>query len=302
MIVCREHLSDYVLFLEELVKHARKGLRIVVDASNGPVGGICDEVLGKLGIEYIPMNFTPNGNFPGHDPNPLKGNSQDPARQKLLEEKADFACLFDADADRVVFIDEMGKTIPPDHLAAVIAEDAVRRKHGGSVVVDCISSRAVGEAVKRAGGEIIISRVGRAFILKEAKSHTTVFSAEASSHYFHPEAYHIDSGVVTLLRVIEIVTQKNMPLSQIVKPHAHYAQSGEVNVTVKDKDVSIAAITEEFSDGEQSTLDGISVSYPTVWFNVRPSNTEPLLRLRVEGMSDKIVASTLEKIKEIVQR
>lgn len=295
-----DHFEEYVDFMVGLIKEDLSTLHIVVDGSSGPVGRICEAVFMKLGIDYVPLNFEPDGNFPSHDPNPLKGDSQELAKRKVLEEGADFGCLFDADADRIVFVNELGKTVQPDLIAALLVKKALKDNPGGKVLYDCISSRSVQKVIDDFGGKGIVSRVGRSYLYLTAKNEEVVLGSEASSHYYHPEVYYSDNGLLTLLKIMELLVYEQVSLSDAVKPFDIYFHSGEVNLEVKDKEAAVERIKSEFSDGKQSVLDGISISYDNVWFNVRPSNTEPLLRIRIEGTSEKMVNEFKEKILRIV--
>jgi phosphomannomutase len=299
----KDHLDEYVDFMVGLVKRDLSTLKVVVDASSGAVGNICKKVFKKLHINYIPLNFEPDGNFPSHDPNPLKGDSQKQAQNAVKAEGADLGCLFDADADRIIFVDETGTTIQPDFVAALVAKKALKDSPGDKVLYDCISSRIIPKTIKDNGGIPIVVRVGRSYIYLAAKQNDVIFGAEASSHYYHREVYHGDNGVLTLLKLMELLVDEQKPVSELVKPYQIYVHSGEVNLEVESneiKDAKIAEITEKFSDGEQSTLDGIGVIYDDVWFNVRKSNTEPVLRLRIEGKTKEAMEDMKNKLLDIV--
>jgi len=291
----KDFLDEYVNYMIKLAKGTGK-LKIVVDASNGFAGIITKKVFEGTDSEIIPLNFKPDGNFPGHDPNPLKGDSQTQTKEKVVAEKADFGCLFDADADRIIFVDEKGETVQPDFIAAAVSELSLKENPGDKILFDCISSRIIKKTIEDNGGVALVTRVGRSFIYSTAKEKDVVFGAEASSHYYHREVYHSDNGLLTLLKMMRIVTQNNKPLSEVIAPYAIYAHSGEVNIKVEDKEKSIDAVKEKFSDGKQSFIDGVSVEYGDVWFNVRQSNTEPILRIRLEGTNKDFVNDMKEKI------
>ncbi|MAG38551.1 phosphomannomutase/phosphoglucomutase [Candidatus Woesearchaeota archaeon] len=296
----KNHFEDYFSFIVDLVKKDISKLKIVVDASSGSIGPICKQVFSKLNVNYVPLNFEPNGDFPSHDPNPLKKDSQEETKKVVLKEKADFGCLFDADADRIIFIDEYGKTIQSDFVAALITKKVLRDKPGGKVLYDCISSRIIEKTIVDNGGVPIVTRVGRSYIYLTAKKEDVLFGAEASSHYYHQEVYHSDNGLLTLLKIMELLIEEKKSLSMLVEPYKIYAHSGEVNVGVEGKDEKIKLIAEEFKDGKQSRLDGISVEYDNAWFNVRKSNTEPLLRVRIEGKNKESVDDMKRRILEII--
>jgi len=294
-----DFLGEYVNYILSLAKDTGK-LKVVVDASNGFAGVISNLVFSNIESEIIPLNFEPDGNFPGHDPNPLKGDSQIQAKEKVKETGADFGCLFDADADRIIFVDEKGQTVQPDFIAAAIAKYSLKISPGDKILFDCISSKVIPKTIEENGGVPIVTRVGRSFIYLMAKEKDVIFGAEASSHYYHREVYHSDNGLLTILKVMKIISLEQKPLSEIVAPFNIFAHSGEVNIKVQDKEKSIAKVKEEFSDGKQSFMDGISVDYEDVWFNVRQSNTEPVLRIRIEGKNKALVEETKQKILKLV--
>lgn len=301
VITKKDHLVEYVDFLAGLVKEDLTPLHVVVDASNGPVGKIAERVFDKLGIQFVELNFAPDGNFPGHDPNPLKGDAQVQAKKLVAETGADFGCLFDADADRVVFIDEEGKTVKPDLMAAMMAGELLKENPGDKILIDCFSSHAVKEAVEKSGGTPIIMRTGRSFMYQRARREDVLFGAEASSHYYHREVYHGDHGLLTLLKVMEIVVRENKSLSSIIKPFDTYIDTNQINVPVAgDAKAAVQKVAAAFKDFEQSDMDGVMVSLDDgheTWFIVRPSNTEPLIRLRVEGKD----AAKVEEIRKRVE-
>lgn len=304
VITKKDHISEYVEFLVGLVKEDITQLHVVVDASNGPVGKIAEKVFEKLGVQFVELNFEPDGNFPGHDPNPLKGDSQVQAKKLVAEARADFGCLFDADADRIIFIDEESQTVKPDLVAAMLSGELLKESPGDKIIVDCFSSHVVKEAIEKAGGKPIIMRTGRSFIYQQAKQEDVLFAAEASSHYYHREVYHGDNGLLTLLKVMEIVVKEKKHLSKIVKPFDTYHDTNQINVPVAgDAKEAVKKVADDFKDYEQNDMDGVSVflndEYET-WFIVRPSNTEPLIRLRVEGKNAEKVDELKEKIMGLV--
>lgn len=302
----KKHLQDYTSFVSELVrKDLRKDiekLRVVVDVSNGVAGNTCTEVFRKLNISHFPLNFDPDGNFPNHDPNPLKGNSQEQTRQMVKEQEADLGCIFDADADRIIFVDDKGNTIIPDIVAALISKRVLKNNKGEKIIYDCISSKIIPKTIKDNGGIPIVTRVGRSYIYQSAKKEDVIFGLEASSHYYYREVYHSDNGLLTLLRMMELIVEEGKPISEIAKPFYKYSQSGEINLEVDDKDGKIEEIAETFSDYDISRLDGIEVDTGDVWFTVRKSNTEPVLRIRIEAETEELVENMKEKLLLMLQK
>lgn len=269
-----------------------KPMKVVVDGGNGMAGPTAGPLLEELPLEMIPLYFEPNGEFPGHEPNPLLPENRELICKTVVEEQADLGIAWDGDADRCFFVDETGEFVDGDFLTALLAEAILERNAGSEILYDVRASRAVPDLVSMAGGTARVSRVGHAFFKALMRETGAVFGGEVSGHYYFRDFYCADSGTLPALLVCELLSKAGKTMSEILEPmRSKYFISGEINSEVADPSAKIAEISDAFPDAEISTLDGISVDYPDWHFNVRPSNTEPLLRLNLESLvsSDDMV-------------
>ena len=259
-------------------------LRCVVDAGNGMGGLDTPHVFTSLpGSRLIPMYFEPDGDFPHHVPNPALPENTRELQQRVLAEAADLGVAFDGDADRAGFVDETGRRAPADLMIAVLAEHFLARQPGAVILYDLRASRVVPEHIRELGGRPVQTRVGHAFIKQAMREHKAVFAGEMSGHYYFADAGYIDSGILALLTLLHVLHGHGKPLSALLAPLDRYARSGEINLRVADAGAVIDALQAHYADGEQSTLDGLSVHYADWWFNLRPSHTEPVVRLVIEA-------------------
>jgi len=259
-----------------------KTLKVAVDAANG-MGSLYEPFLRKMGIELVPLYFELDGTFPNHEANPLKAENLEDLSALVLESGADLGISFDGDADRAAFIDERGQPIGSDLTTALIGGELLAREPGKHVLFDLRSSRAVAEYIRESGGIPVRERVGHSFIKATLREKEGIFGGELAGHYYFRDAYNADSALLAVIEVINVMWRQGKPLSAIVAPLYRYAKSPEVNFEVEDKAGKIAELDERYKDGSIDYLDGITVEYPTWWFNVRPSNTEPFLRLVLEA-------------------
>jgi phosphomannomutase len=261
------------------------GLKVVVDGGNGMAGPTIGPLLERLDIELVTSYWTPDGNFPDHEPNPLLEENRESIIAKVLESDADLGIAFDGDADRCFFFDEQGGFIDGDFLTALLAESLLRSDPGAAILYDVRASRAVADTVAAAGGSAYRNRVGHAFFKQRMREEGSLFGGEVSGHYYFRDFYCADSGTLPALLMLELCSRAGKPLSELLaRFRDRYFISGEINSEVADADAKIAEITERYADAEQDTLDGISIDYPDWHFNVRSSNTEPLLRLCLESL------------------
>jgi phosphomannomutase len=292
--------------LPELQKHALqfadkiKPLKVVIDAGNGMAGLVLPGILEKLPIKTTRLFFDLDGSFPNHEANPLKHENIRDLQIAVKETRADFGVAFDGDSDRCAFVDEKGEAIPCDFITAVIARDVLRREPGAIILYDCRSSRAVREDIAAAGGRAFPERVGHAYMKATLREKDGAFAGELSGHYYFRENFYCDSADIAFVRMLNVISAAGKPLSEIVKPLRRYSSTGEVNFRVDDKDAKISEISRTFADGSISYLDGITVEYPDWWFNVRKSNTEPLLRLVLEGNTAKLRDDGFKRLKSII--
>ena len=261
-------------------------LRVVVDAANGMAGVMLPPVLERLPIDARPYYFEPDGTFPNHEPNPLLPENREFIVAKTLEEGADLGVAFDGDADRCFFVDDTGEFVPGDFVTALLAESMLQKEPGAKVIYDVRASWAVPATIERAGGTALINRVGHAFIKHRMRKDGAAFGGEVSGHYYFREFSQADSGVVPFLLMLELISKRGEKLSEILRPYREkYFLTGELNTPVADVTAKLDELKERYSNGSVSELDGVSVDFDDWHFNVRPSNTEPLLRLNLEALS-----------------
>ncbi len=265
-------------------------VHVAIDAANGMAGYTLPAILERLpALRAERLFFEPDGTFPNHEANPIKEENLDPVRELVRSTGAQFGVGFDGDADRCCFVDETGRTIPADLMTALLAREILARHPGAPIVYDLRSSWAVKEAIAEAGGVPIRERVGHSFIKATMRERGAVFAGELSGHFYFVENYTSDSGVLALVSTANLLSGGGPPLSERVADLRRYHATGEINFRVEDKEGAIERLKREFADGRQDFLDGITVEYGDLgdpdwwWFNVRASNTEPLLRLNLEA-------------------
>ena len=278
----------------------KRPMRVVVDASNGMAGKMVPAVFDNVpNLEIIPMLFEITGSFV-HDPNPLVDSNLDMLKAKVLETKADLGGCFDGDADRCFFVDELGKTMGCDILTALMAKDFLLEKPGATIVYDLRSSKVVPDEITAAGGVPRRDRVGHAFIKKTMADTKAVFGGELSGHFYFQDNFYADSGAIAFAKVLSVLSKQPLPTSEQLKPLTKYVQTGEVNFHVDDKDAKIREIAEAYKTGKSDYLDGITVDMGPWWFNVRKSNTEPMLRLNLEAPTKAMLDEKYKELKKML--
>jgi phosphomannomutase len=270
----------------ELIDPSRiRPLKVVLDGGNGMAGPMVGPVLEQLDLELLPTYWEPDGEFPDHEPNPLLEENRRFIVEKVRAEAADLGIAWDGDADRCFFIDETGHFVDGDFLTALLAESILRKHPGGDVLYDIRASRAVADTVERCGGRAHVNRVGHAFFKRRMRDEGAVFGGEVSGHYYFADFYNADSGTIPALLILELLGAEGRSLGDLLEPYrSRYFISGEINSEVADPAGVIAELADRYSDAEHSQLDGLSIDYEDWHFNVRPSNTEPLLRLCLESL------------------
>jgi phosphomannomutase len=265
---------------------AIKPLKLVLDGGNGMAGPMVGPVLERLpNLTLSTYYWEPNGEFPDHEPNPLLPENREFIMGKVVEEGADLGIAWDGDADRCFFIDDTGSFVDGDFLTALLAESILQKRPGADILYDIRASRAVPDIVEANGGKAHINRVGHAFFKTRMRDEGGVFGGEVSGHYYFADFYNADSGTIPALLMLELLSQKQQKLSELVAGfHSKYFISGEINSEVADPKAKMDELAEHYGDGDVSWLDGVSVNYDDWHFNVRPSNTEPLLRLNLESL------------------
>jgi phosphomannomutase len=260
-------------------------MRVVVDGGNGMSGPMIGPILGKLGLELDEMYFVPDGRFPDHEPNPLLEKNRQMIVERVRSSGADLGIAWDGDADRCFFIDAAGSFCDGDFICALLARATLTKNPGATILYDPRSSRAVPDLVAAEGGRSALSRVGHAFFKARMREEGAAFGGEVSGHYYFRDFWCADSGTIPALLILELLSTSDRTLADLMAEfRSRYFISGEINSEVADPDSALAEIVERYADAEIGRLDGISVDYPEWHFNVRPSNTEPLLRLNLESL------------------
>jgi phosphomannomutase len=264
--------------------------RVVIDAANGMGGAMLPPILDRLPVDAVRCFFEPDGSFPNHEPNPLLPENREFIVAKVKDEGADIGIAFDGDADRCFFVDDTGEFVPGDFVTALLAESMLEKHPGATIIYDVRASWAVRDAVERLGGTAVMSRVGHAFIKLRMREVDAVFAGEVSGHYYFRDFYQADSGTIPALLVLELVSRQGQRLSELLRPlRERYFLTGEINTPVADVALTLQRLKEHFAgQGEISHLDGISITAEDWHLNVRPSNTEPLLRLNLEALDPEL--------------
>ena len=282
---------------------AVKPLRVVIDAGNGMAGVMLPPVLERLPIEARRYFFEPDGTFPNHEPDPLLPENREFLVAKVREEQADLGIAFDGDADRCFFVDDTGEFVPGDFATALLAESILAKQPGAKIIYDVRASWAVPETIERAGGRPLVNRVGHAFIKHRMREEGAVFGGEVSGHYYFRDFFQADSGVIPFLLMLELVSRRGSRLSEILRPfRERYFITGELNTPVADVALKLHELKERYSTaGKVSHLDGISIEADDWHMNVRPSNTEPLLRLNLEARSEELMELKRDEVLSMIR-
>jgi phosphomannomutase len=292
-------LQDYI---EHVMRFADGGefspFVVVADAANGMAGLVVPPLFERLPAKLIPLYMELDGTFPNHPPDPIVPENQADVRRAVEEHGADLGLAFDGDADRVFLIDERARGLTGSLVTALVAKGMLVRYPGSKILYNLICSRVVPEVIRENGGIPVRTRVGHSFIKRVMAEEQAVFGGEHSGHYYFRDHYNADSGLVASLVVMEQMTKAGKPLSELIAPLDRYSSSGEINTVVSDQQATIEALARAYPDGRQDRLDGLTLEYDEWWFNVRPSNTEPLLRLNLEATTPELME---EKTAEVLQ-
>jgi phosphomannomutase len=278
-------------------------LRVVIDAANGMAGAMLPPVLDRLPmLDVVRCYFEPDGTFPNHEPNPLLPENRKFIIRKTTDERADFGVAYDGDADRCFFVDDAGNFVPGDFTTALFAESILAKEPGGKVIYDVRASWAVPEAITRAGGIPLMNRVGHAYIKQRMREEGAVFGGEVSAHYYFRDFTQADSGVVPFLLMCDLISKRGKFSEMLAPLRERYFITGELNTPVADVPAKLAELEERFgADGRVTHLDGLSVEFDDWHFNVRPSNTEPLLRLNLEARSQELMDRKLAEVLGVIR-
>ncbi|HET7857393.1 MAG TPA: phosphomannomutase/phosphoglucomutase [Gaiellaceae bacterium] len=282
---------------------AVKPLRVVIDAANGMAGVMLPPVLERLPLDVVPYFFEPDGTFPNHEPNPLLPENREFIVAKVREDEADLGVAFDGDADRCFFVDDTGEFVPGDFVTALLAEGILEKHPGAKIIYDVRASWGVPETIERAGGIPLVNRVGHAFIKHRMREEEAVFGGEVSGHYYFRDFFQADSGVIPFLLMVELISKRGNKLSELLAPYRErYFLTGELNTPVPDVAVKLQELKERFgSEGKVSHLDGVSIEADDWHMNVRPSNTEPLLRLNLEARDPELMARKRDEVLSVIR-
>lgn len=293
--------SDYIDHIFSFISIKKmKMFKVIVDAGNGMAGKVIPLIKDKLPIEIIPLNFKLDGNFPAHPSNPLEPGSTDQISKEIKKQKADFGFIFDGDADRIYLIDELGNFVRADVSLLLLAKYFLEKDPGQSIAYNLICSKAVPEFIKKWKGKPIRTPVGFVNVQKALKENDGIMGGELSGHYSFRDNYYLDSGFIAFLVLLEEISNLGKKVSQITKELSPYVKGAEINFEVKDKEGIINIIKEKYSNGKQDDLDGITVEYKDWWFNLRPSNTESLLRLTIEAESQKLLEKKRKELSSLI--
>jgi phosphomannomutase len=291
--------KEYKNHVLKFLRPGNKDLKIAVDASNGMAGKMVPAVFSDLPIEIIPLNFEHKGKFT-HEPDPLVEKNLAQVKRAVKQENCDFGICFDGDADRMMMIDQTGNNISCDLLTALMVPYFLKVNPTATVVYDLRSSWVVAEEIIKYGGTPRRERVGHSFMKKAMRDSHAVFGGELSGHFYYRDNYCADSAAITLVHVLNIVTETTLPISQIVEPLRRYHHSGEINFKVENKQEQMDELAKRYRDAKIDYLDGVTVQYKDFWFNCRPSNTEPLLRLNIEAKTKELLDEILAEIQELL--
>jgi phosphomannomutase len=284
-----QHVELYEEFQEAALKFinpaAVKPMRVVVDGGNGMAGPMVGPILRRLGLDLVETYFEPNGHFPDHEPNPLLPENREFIMREVVRRRAELGIAWDGDADRCFFIDDTGSFVDGDFLTALLAESMLEKNPGASILYDVRASWAVKDVAEKAGGRALMNRVGHAFFKTRMREEHAVFGGEVSGHYYFHDFYCADSGTIPALLILELLSTRGARMSKLLEPYrSKYFISGEINSEVSDQQAKLEELATKYRDGHQYHLDGLSVEYDDWHFNVRSSNTEPLLRLCLESL------------------
>lgn len=275
------------------------GFKLAIDAGNGMAGMLLEDVMKVISGEAVKLYWDPDGNFPNHEADPLKEENMRDVQGAVRESGADLGVAFDGDADRVFFTDEKGEIIPGDLTCAIIAQEILKEQPGATILYDLRSSRATREAIEEAGGHAKMCKVGHSNIKAQMRADGAVFAGELSGHlYFTP--WFAESGLLALMKILKVMKSSGKPISELIAPLRRYAKTAEINFEVSDKEKVLAALKDKYADAEIMELDGVTISYPDWWANVRASNTEPLLRLNMEARTQAMLDSKRNDIEKII--
>jgi phosphomannomutase len=300
----RDITEDYVEHALSFIDTGKiKPLKVVIDAGNGMAGLMMPKVFKRLPCQLVPLYFELDGNFPNHPASPIEPQNMADLQKKVRETGADLGAGFDGDADRMFPVDEHGNIVDGSMVTAMVTQNLLRKNHGATILYNLIVSRSVPELIEELGGKGVRTRVGHSYIKEEMRKRGAIFGGEHSGHFYFRDNWFADSGMIALLILLELVSVEDRPLSEIIKPLDRWVRSGEINSTVHDVKGKLQELEDKFAQGAKAVdhLDGLTVDYGNWWFNVRPSNTEPLLRLNVEAKNQALMQEKRDEVLAVIR-
>ena len=298
-VIKRDITDDYVKHALSFIDVSRiRPLKVVIDAGNGMAGMIMPKVFQHLPCELVPLYFELDGNFPNHPASPIEPENMVDVQKKVREVGANLGAAFDGDADRMFPVDEHGNLVDGSMVIAAVSNSLLHKSPGSTILYNLIVSKSVPELINKSGGKAVRTRVGHSYIKAEMRQYNAIFGGEHSGHFYFRDNWFADSGLIAFLIMLELVSVENKPLSELLKPLDHGIRSGEINSIVTDVQSKLHALEEHFGKEAQSVdhLDGITLDFGDWWFNVRPSNTEPLLRLNLEANSRELMEQKRDEV------
>ena len=301
-ITQRDVLPEYAEHCRTFVETSvLRPLRIAIDAANGMAGKTVPLVFRDLPFDVVPLYFELDGTFPNHPANPIEPANLVDLQKKVLSEECHAGIAFDGDADRIFLVDETGELVSGSTTTALVAERLLRKHPGEAVIYNLICSWAVPEVIAENGGRPVRTRVGHSFIKAVMAETGAIFGGEHSGHYYFRDNFRADSGMIAALLTLEAMSESELMLSRMLEPYERYAASGEINSTVEDQQAALDRLAAAYSDGKQETSDGLTVEFDDWWFNCRPSNTEPLLRLNLEARTAGLMAQKRDEVLALIR-
>ncbi len=301
-ITHRDILDDFAAHCLSFIDPKKvKPYKIAIDAGNGMAGETVPHVFKHLPCEIIPLYFELDGSFPNHPASPIEPENMRDLQAAVLKYNCDLGVAFDGDADRMFIVDEKGELIGGDMVTALVGLNTLKKHPGATILYNLICSRSVPEVIEKAGGKPLRSQVGHSIIKKVMRDNDVLFGGEHSGHFYFKQNWFADSGMIALMECLELFSAAGKPVSEVIAPIDTRFRSGEINSTVKDIPGKLQELQEHYNDANIDHLDGVTISYPTWWMNVRPSNTEPLLRLNVEGDTKALMEQHREEALAIIR-
>jgi len=294
-IVEQSILNNYLNHVLNFIDiDALRPMRVAIDTGSGAVGPVIKKVLEKIPIDYTPLYFAPDGDFPYREPNPSLKNNLGGLTEEIKTHHYHFGCAFDGDGDRIIFVDENGETVNPSIIGALMARYLLKKNHYGKIIYVAVAGRVIEDVVRAYSGTAIREKVGHTYVAKRMRAEDGILGIETSGHYFFKNNFYADSGIISFLMMLQILSQTNKSLSVLARELAKYVSIAEINLKAANPDEFIKKIAQNFEGYEMNWLDGLTVETSDFWLNIRPSNTEPLVRLNIEA-KDEIILNRVKK-------